>query len=121
MTVTLTLLAILIPVIAALFWIIYSNIKDRIDDANETFESFRRETWGEINILRERSHQLDSTHRTLCQKHEDEMTNHDEELVQHRLDILRLLTLQTENKKEIDNKIHGIENSIRSIGQQLAK
>ena len=121
MTVTLTLLAILIPVIGGLFYIIYSNIKDRIDAANDTFDSFRREAWSEINALRERSHVIDTTHQTLCQKHEDEMNDHREDIEQHKLDISRLLTLHMETKKEYDGRIHAIEISIRAIAQQQTR
>jgi len=121
MTVTLTILAILIPVIGGLLWIIYSNIKDRIDAANVTFDAFRREAWMEINALRERNHTLDSTHRTLCQKHEDEMNSQKEDIEQHRHDISRNFLLYTTLRKEYEDKVHQIENSLRAIGQQIAK
>lgn len=111
------ILGTLVGFLALLVGVIYFNIIKNQDKADGRMS----EVWVEVNKIKERHHEIDITHRTLCQKHEDEMNDHREDITQHRHDITRQFLLYTEFKKEYVSRIHEIEISIRAIGQQLTK
>lgn len=96
--VVLGVLAIMIPLLGLLVSALYSNMKEShvllktelkelkdkaqksydsaVDDANET----HKELWGEVNKIRDKHHELDSSHKTLCQKHEDHLASLENEI-----------------------------------------
>lgn len=83
-TAVLWLLGLLVVFLAALVGIIYNNVIKNQDKADDRALSVNKEIWVEINKLKEWHHSMDSTHKTLCQKHEDEMTDLSEEITQLR-------------------------------------
>ena len=86
-TVTIAILAILIPVLSALIYALYTNIKESQKATNDALEKSKDDAEKTQNSLWQQMKEYGSTinavsgdHRVWCQKHEDTMHDHERRL-----------------------------------------
>lgn len=80
-----------------------------------------RDIWVEVNKLRDKSNVIDSDHRVLCQKHEDQFSSLESKLSEQKGDIYKWRNLLTETKSNLENKLTVVERSIRALADQVSQ